>query len=117
MPTLDLAQLPAIPADEDGPVFAAPWEAQAFALVVRLQEQGVFSWEEWAQAMNKSIAAALEQNDPDLGDTYYQHWLATLEKITIAKGQATPTDLAEKKQDAHLEHQRLHSSHSHSHSH
>jgi hypothetical protein len=37
-----------IPRDRDGPVFRAPWEAQAFAMAVTLHERGVFTWQEWA---------------------------------------------------------------------
>ena len=39
--TLDserLASLPRLPRDEGGPVFAEPWQAQAFALAVKLSE-------------------------------------------------------------------------------
>ena len=49
----------------DEPVFAEPWEAQAFALAVSLSERGVFTWSEWTEA----VAAAPEQ----LG--YYERWL------------------------------------------
>jgi hypothetical protein len=42
-----LAELPPLPRDEGGPVFAEPWQAQAFALAVRLSEQGYFTWKEW----------------------------------------------------------------------
>jgi len=33
-----LSILPHIPRDEHGPVFAEPWQAQAFALAVKLPE-------------------------------------------------------------------------------
>ena len=46
-----LAALPRLPRDTGGPVFAEPWEAQAFALAVRLSEQGHFTWKEWAAAL------------------------------------------------------------------
>lgn len=115
MATPNLDTFSGIPTDEEGPIFNAPWEAQAFALVVRLQEQGIFSWQEWAEAMNLSINKAREQGDPDLGNTYYQHWLATLERMTKEKGLATDELLAAKKQEAHLAHQRLHSDHKHEH--
>ena len=39
-----LEALPPIPRDEEGPVFSEPWQAQAFALAVRLSEQGHFTW-------------------------------------------------------------------------
>ena len=46
-----LAALPRLPRDEGGPVFAEPWQAQAFALAVKLSEQGHFTWKEWAGAL------------------------------------------------------------------
>lgn len=105
-PNLD--GLPGLPMDDEGPVFKEPWEARAFALAVRLQEQGLFTWNEWAEQLNRSIAAAQAQGDPDRGDTYYQHWLACLEALTTAKGLATHETLAVQKQAAHEAHQRLH---------
>ncbi|MCY4263300.1 MAG: nitrile hydratase accessory protein [Gammaproteobacteria bacterium] len=74
------------PHNEVGPVFSEPWEAQAFALVLALQQQGAFSWKEWAQVLNARIVAAQALGDPDLGDTYYHHWLAALEQMTLKKG-------------------------------
>jgi nitrile hydratase accessory protein len=70
--------LPSLPRDADGPVFREPWEAQAFALVAQLQKQGVFTWDEWAQELGAEIVAAQKSGDPDLGDTYYRHWLSAL---------------------------------------
>jgi len=48
-----LKALPRLPRDEDEPVFAEPWQAQAFALAVKLSEQGLFTWKEWAAALAK----------------------------------------------------------------
>ena len=53
----------------DPPVFAEPWQAHAFALALALQERGVFSAAEWADALAREIAAAQRAGDPDLGDT------------------------------------------------
>jgi nitrile hydratase accessory protein len=78
--------LPALPRDQEGPVFNEPWQAQAFALAVRLAEVGCFTWPEWVEVLSQEIKAAQERGDPDLGDTYYQHWLNALERICIAKG-------------------------------
>jgi nitrile hydratase accessory protein len=78
--------LPGQPRDADGPVFAEPWQAQAFAMTVKLHEAGHFTWGEWAQALAAEIAAARRRGEPDLGDTYYEHWLAALEKLAAAKG-------------------------------
>ena len=70
----------------DGPVFKAPWEAQAFAMAVLLHERGLFTWPEWAQTLAREVAAAKAAGDPDLGDTYYLHWLAALERLVADKG-------------------------------
>jgi nitrile hydratase accessory protein len=83
-----------IPRDLDGPVFRAPWEAEAFALAVRLNERGLFTWKEWATALGDEIKKAQAAGDPDTGDTYYHHWLATLERIVAAKGVADVGALA-----------------------
>lgn len=72
---------PGLPRDADGPVFAEPWQAQAFAMTLKLHEAGVFTWTEWAQALGAERAA-----DPDDGARYYQHWVAALEKLMAARG-------------------------------
>lgn len=78
-----------LPRDDDGPVFRAPWEAQAFAMAVSLHERGLFTWTEWAAALAAEIKRAQANGDPDLGDTYYHHWLATLEQLVADKGVAS----------------------------
>ena len=75
-----------VPRNGDGPVFRAPWEAEAFALAVSLRERGLFTWTEWAATLGDEIKKAQAAGDPDAGDTYYQHWLATLERILAEKG-------------------------------
>ena len=72
-------------ASDQAPVFAEPWEAQAFALVLRLSEQGLFQWSEWTEALAAEIRHARESGDQDLGDTYYHYWLAALEKLLLEK--------------------------------
>ena len=81
--------LPEIPRDDDGPVFRAPWEAQAFAMALALHERGVFTWSEWAEALGQEIKRAQADGDPDTGETYYRHWLATLEGLVAKKGVAS----------------------------
>jgi nitrile hydratase accessory protein len=83
-----------IPRNAEGPVFREPWEAQAFALALSLNERGVFSWKEWAAALGDEIKKAQAAGDPDTGETYYRHWLATLERLVAAKGLADPLMLA-----------------------
>jgi nitrile hydratase accessory protein len=72
--------------DQNGPVFREPWQAQAFALAVSLRERGLFTWSEWAATLGDEIKKAQAAGDPDTGETYYQHWLATLERILGEKG-------------------------------
>ncbi len=55
--------------------FAAPWEAQVFALTVKLNEKGVFTWGDWAKTLGAELHAVPER-------PYYESWLAALEKIT-----------------------------------
>ena len=83
---LPINDLPALPRDEESPVFNEPWEAKAFALAVSLAEAGCFTWPEWVTVFSQEIASAKKNGDPDLGDTYYQHWLNALEKICTQKG-------------------------------
>jgi len=87
------ADFPALPRDADGPVFREPWEATAFALAVRLAEQGVFTWAEWTQALSHEIAAARAAAEPDPGDTYYLHWLKALEALVARKRGITGVDI------------------------
>jgi nitrile hydratase accessory protein len=74
-------------------VFRAPWEAHAFAMALALHQRGVFTWPEWAADLATEIKRAQASGDPDSGETYYQHWLATLEKVVADKGVATSQTL------------------------
>jgi nitrile hydratase accessory protein len=85
--------VPGIPRDEDGPVFREPWEAQAFAMALALHARGLFTWNEWAAALAAEIRRAQANGDPDTGETYYRHWLATLENLVAEKGVASPETL------------------------
>jgi nitrile hydratase accessory protein len=86
-------EVPSIPRDADGPVFKEPWQAQAFAMALALHAKGLFTWTEWAAALSEEIKRAQAAGDPDSGDTYYLHWLATLERLVAAKGVADPRTL------------------------
>ena len=86
--------LPDLPRDTEGPVFRAPWEAQAFAMALALHERGLFTWPEWAATLADEIKRAQAAGDPDTGETYYRHWLATLERLVAAKGVASLQMLA-----------------------
>jgi len=85
--------VPSIPRDDDGPVFREPWEAQAFAMALTLHDRGLFTWTEWAATLADQIKRAQAAGDPDTGETYYKHWLATLERLVAEKGIATTDTL------------------------
>jgi nitrile hydratase accessory protein len=93
-----IAALPRLPRDEGGPVFAEPWEAQAFAMAVRLSEQGHFTWKEWATALADELKAAADRGEPDDGTRYYHHWLAALERLVMAKGLTDSASLLARKE-------------------
>jgi nitrile hydratase accessory protein len=83
-----------IPRNAEGPVFREPWEAQAFALALSLNERDLFTWGEWAKILGEEIKKAQAAGDPDTGETYYHHWLATLERVVADKGLTDARTLA-----------------------
>jgi nitrile hydratase accessory protein len=85
--------MPGLPKDKEGPVFAEPWQAQAFALAVSLHEAGAFSWSEWAEA----LAVELRKDPADQGTRYFDHWLAALEGLVVAKQLAPEASLARRR--------------------
>jgi nitrile hydratase accessory protein len=91
--------LPDLPRSDDGPIFKAPWEAQAFAMALALHERGAFTWTEWAQALAEVIAEVRSRGDPDDGSDYYRYWLTALERIVERKGIVTEALLARRRRD------------------
>ena len=93
-----LKALPRLPRDEGEPVFAEPWQAEAFALAVKLSEKGLFTWKEWAAALANELNAAASRGEPDDGSHYYDHWLAALEHLVTAKHLADSATLVARKE-------------------
>jgi nitrile hydratase accessory protein len=91
------AGMPPLPMDEEGPVFREPWEAAAFALVLKLYQGGHFTWPEWVEYLSGELRVARERGEADTSSTYYNHWLAALEKLVTDKGLARAADLARRK--------------------
>ena len=95
----DLDALPAIPRDADGPVFRAPWEAQAFGLALALHQRGVFTWPEWTAQLSAQIAAVKARGETDDGTRYYELWLAALEQLATEKGLVLAHELAVRQEE------------------
>jgi nitrile hydratase accessory protein len=89
----DLSLLPKLPCNEEGPVFAEPWQAQAFALAVELSKAGHFTWTEWAAALAEELA-----RQEDDGSRYYEFWLSALEKLVLRKGLESEKSLRQRKE-------------------
>lgn len=83
---------PILPGGDGDPVFQAPWEAQAFAMVVALQERGLFTWDEWARALGRAV----EDQDRE-PEGYYGCWLAATERLVAEKGVASAEALAHRR--------------------
>ncbi len=81
---------PETPAPADEPAFAAPWEAEAFALKAHLVETGRIRADEFAalfgEALRQDPAAA------DGGTGYFVAFVAALERAVAAM--APPEELA-----------------------
>ncbi len=83
--------------DTDVDLIASSSRKRTVALAVCLSEAGWFTWPEWVRIFSQEIKAAQKRSDPDLGDTYYQHWLNALEQICAAKGRVGCEDLRRRK--------------------
>ena len=86
----------------DEVVFAKPWEARAFAIVVSLHERGLFTWAEWADALATRIKAAQAAGDSDIGDTYYHQWVEALERLLVTRAEIAKAAIDECQHDWQL---------------
>lgn len=112
-----LADLPLLPRDDEGPVFAEPWQAQAFAVVVELTDKGVLTQQEWAERLGAALAEAEARGEVDTGTRYYDHWLTALEHVLIEKALTDDAELAHEGTQirANDHHRREHQLEPHSH--
>ncbi len=92
-----LDDLLTLPREGGEPIFAEPWQAQAFALAVKLSEQGYFTWKEWAATLAGEIKQAANATEPDDESKYYHHWLTALERLVSTKGLSDPQSLLTRK--------------------
>ncbi|MBX2867468.1 MAG: nitrile hydratase accessory protein [Acidiferrobacterales bacterium] len=77
------------PVEDGDVVFDAPWQARTFAMAVKLNEAGVFTWSEWSLRLAKNIQAAESLTEHDTAvvtsDDYYTCWQQTLEMLVREK--------------------------------
>ena len=59
----------------DGPAFAEPWMAQAFACTVHLSRRGMFTWNEWVDVFSTEIKVHPQQSGEAANAAYYRQWL------------------------------------------
>ena len=89
-----LGALPLLPRDGQGPVFAEPWQAQVFAVVVELTQRGELTPKEWADHLGAALKNAEKQGEYDTGERYYDHWLTALECFLVERNLTDWEDLA-----------------------
>jgi nitrile hydratase accessory protein len=82
----------------DGPAFAEPWMAQAFACTVHLSRRGLFTWNEWVNVFSAEIKAHPQQSGEAANAAYYRQWLAALETLDGLKGAASPAEISERRE-------------------
>ena len=95
-------QLPPGFRSDNEPVFAVPWQAQAFALAVSLIESGRISWSQWADCLGDEIAHAAEHGVAQDGSGYYELWLRALERLATEQGMVAEAELAALREDWRL---------------
>ncbi|MEM9008098.1 MAG: nitrile hydratase accessory protein [Cyanobacteria bacterium P01_F01_bin.86] len=83
------------------PVFQAPWEARAFAIVNQLANTQRYSWSEWTDQFVQEITAA--ENEPKDTSIYYERWVRACEKLLIQKGILDPLAIEQRIEEILIE--------------
>jgi nitrile hydratase accessory protein len=92
-PRSPLASSAGLPRSAEGdPVFTEPWQAQAFAMTVRLHQQGVFAWSEWAEALSREVHRPGRATD---GSDYFECWVSALSSVLSVRGVAPEPEVVE----------------------
>jgi len=89
--------LASVPAADDGPVFAEPWQARIFAVVSRLCQDGRFPWDDF----KARLIAEIGRGGADDPTGYYVHFLNACERLLTEQGLVAAEELAALK--AHLQ--------------
>jgi nitrile hydratase accessory protein len=115
-----VAQTEGLPRRNGELVFAAPWEARAFGVAVALcREQGL-DWDEFRGRLIDEIGAweavhgTVEPATEDAAWSYYERWLAALERLVVERSLVTSDELEAR--TAEIAHATAHE-HDHDHDH
>lgn len=77
---------PDVPDEMAAHHFAEPWQAEAFALALALNQKQAFDWREWVDVFSTQPGALLAGEATAIEAAYYRRWLSALETITAAHG-------------------------------
>jgi nitrile hydratase accessory protein len=80
----------ALPRKNGELVFSAPWEGRAFGLAVALSDGHHYAWDEFRDQLVAEIARAEANGNPS---TYYERWVAALERVLLARKLVTTAEL------------------------
>jgi nitrile hydratase accessory protein len=86
----------ALPRSNGELVFEAPWEGRAFGIAVAMNRDAKYEWREFVDELAGEIAAAEKVG---AGSTYYERWVASLERLAIKKGLVTPEEMESRAQE------------------
>ena len=75
---------------DDEPVFAEPWEARIFSLVVTLHRAGAFEWKQFQELLVNEIDQSEASSQPR---PYYLNWAMAAERLFDTLGVASRTDV------------------------
>ncbi len=73
----------ALPRKNGELVFEEAWQGRLFGLTVAMSHGARFEWRDFQRELIAEIAHAERHRD---GSTYYERWLAALERLLTAKG-------------------------------
>ncbi len=88
----------ALPRDHKDPVFDQPWQAQAFSILVALNQAGHFTWKHWVEVFSRVIRSAPAMPGETSNDAYYRQWAAALEEIVISLGAVDKEEIAQREE-------------------
>lgn len=102
----EMTGVAALPRQNGELVFDEPWESRAFGLAVALTELGAYPWEDFRTGLIDEIEQWEHGHRPagspsapaerDGEWSYYQHWLASLERVLLERGLVSVEEIEER---------------------